>query len=86
MAEYMQECLTNASAGYYMKHDVFGAAGDFTTSPEISQMFGEMLGIWSVATWMRMGQPSRVQLVELGPGRGTLTADLLRGTAGGNPI
>lgn len=133
----LQEVLTNPSRGYYMAQDVFGRQGDFITSPEISQMFGEvgaqqrravcmqaarllprllpsaampaaapaatsaatpaaisaavpaaiccacqMLGIWCVATWASMGQPQQLRLVELGPGRGTLMADLLRGTAG----
>ncbi|KAG2485427.1 hypothetical protein HYH03_015808 [Edaphochlamys debaryana] len=82
LAEYMQDCLTSPQGGFYMSRDVFGSAGDFVTSPEISQMFGEMVGIWCVHTWMQLGQPPRLRLVELGPGRGTLMADLLRGTAG----
>ena len=61
-----------------MKKDVFGASGDFTTSPEISQMFGEMVGIWCVSTWESMGKPEKIRLVELGPGRGTLMHDILR--------
>ncbi|KXZ43090.1 hypothetical protein GPECTOR_102g43 [Gonium pectorale] len=81
LAEYMQDCLTSPAGGFYMSRDVFGSAGDFVTSPEISQMFGEMVGIWCVHTWMEMGRPPRLQLVELGPGRGTLMADLLRGTS-----
>jgi hypothetical protein len=139
IAEFMQQVLTIPSSGYYMSRDVFGNRGDFITSPEISQMFGEvrtagddyagmawlllagmaaagsagdaagwrppgaqrsakaaaamadhgpalslqMVGIWVLATWLSMGQPSKLNLVELGPGRGTLMADLLRGTAGG---
>lgn len=86
VADYMQEVLTNPSSGYYMKRDVFGSAGDFTTSPEISQMFGEMLGIWCVLLWQQLGQPRQLSLVELGPGRGTLMADLLRGTAAFTPF
>ena len=78
LARYMSLCLGHPLHGYYMTRDPFGAAGDFTTSPEISQVFGEMIGVWCVNTWMSMGQPSPVALVELGPGRGTLMADLLR--------
>lgn len=78
VAEYMKEALTNPASGYYMHRDVFGKHGDFTTSPEISQMFGEMLGVWCVSEWLQSGQPSRVRLVEFGPGRGTLMDDLLR--------
>ncbi|KAF8068163.1 midA [Scenedesmus sp. PABB004] len=78
----MGEVLTHPASGYYMARDVFGAAGDFTTSPEISQAFGEVLGVWCVLVWQALGQPARLRLVELGPGRGTLMADLLRGTAG----
>ncbi|KAG7563922.1 Protein arginine methyltransferase NDUFAF7 [Arabidopsis suecica] len=81
VAEYMEEVLTNPKAGFYMNRDVFGAQGDFITSPEVSQMFGEMIGVWTVCLWEQMGRPERVNLVELGPGRGTLMADLLRGTS-----
>jgi NADH dehydrogenase [ubiquinone] 1 alpha subcomplex assembly factor 7 len=77
----MSEVLTNATAGYYTRRDVFGTAGDFITSPEISQMYGEMMGIWCVAMWQQLESPPALRLVELGPGRGTLMADLLRGTA-----
>eukprot|EP00232_Nephroselmis_pyriformis_P013757 CAMPEP_0182897460 /NCGR_PEP_ID=MMETSP0034_2-20130328/26905_1 /TAXON_ID=156128 /ORGANISM="Nephroselmis pyriformis, Strain CCMP717" /LENGTH=211 /DNA_ID=CAMNT_0025031381 /DNA_START=1 /DNA_END=633 /DNA_ORIENTATION=+ len=81
VAEYMHEVLTNPNCGFYMHRDVFGQEGDFTTSPEISQMFGEMVGIWCMVTWQQMGSPPAINLVELGPGRGTLMADLLRGTS-----
>jgi NADH dehydrogenase [ubiquinone] 1 alpha subcomplex assembly factor 7 len=82
LAEYISEVLTNPSAGYYtQKDEVFGERGDFITSPEISQMFGEMIGIWCVASWQEMNSPKKLRIVELGPGRGTLMADLLRGTA-----
>ncbi|KAL3640155.1 hypothetical protein CASFOL_011858 [Castilleja foliolosa] len=81
VAEYMEEVLTNPKAGFYMNRDVFGAGGDFITSPEVSQMFGEMVGVWAMCLWEQMGQPKRVNLVELGPGRGTLLADLLRGAS-----
>ncbi|KAH7554035.1 hypothetical protein JRO89_XS12G0100100 [Xanthoceras sorbifolium] len=81
VAEYMEEVLTNPKAGFYINRDVFGAEGDFVTSPEVSQMFGEMVGVWAMCLWEQMGQPDRVNLVELGPGRGTLIADLLRGSS-----
>jgi NADH dehydrogenase [ubiquinone] 1 alpha subcomplex assembly factor 7 len=75
---YMSLCLGHPQFGYYMSRDPFGAAGDFTTAPEISQVFGELIGVWCVNTWMSLGQPVPFALVELGPGRGTLMADLLR--------
>jgi NADH dehydrogenase [ubiquinone] 1 alpha subcomplex assembly factor 7 len=75
---YMALCLGHPTYGYYMRQDPFGAGGDFTTAPEISQMFGELIGLWAVAVWDGMGAPKRLRLVELGPGRGTLMADLLR--------
>ena len=67
-----------ALAHYYGSRDPLGAAGDFTTSPEISQVFGEILGLWGADQWQRLGCPSPLKLIELGPGRGTLMADLLR--------
>ncbi|XP_043706510.1 protein arginine methyltransferase NDUFAF7 homolog, mitochondrial isoform X2 [Telopea speciosissima] len=81
VAEYMEEVLTNPKAGFYINRDVFGAQGDFITSPEVSQMFGEMVGVWAMCLWEQMRQPDKVNLVELGPGRGTLMADLLRGVS-----
>ena len=75
---YMALVLTHPTLGYYATRDPFGAAGDFTTAPETSQMFGELLGAWAAAVWTAMGEPTPVRLVELGPGRGTLMADLLR--------
>lgn len=84
VADFMSEALTHPASGYYMHGDPFGApsaaGGDFITAPEISQMFGELLGIWCVDTWMRLGRPDPCLLVELGPGRGTLMADALRAT------
>ncbi|KAJ3196594.1 NADH dehydrogenase [ubiquinone] complex I, assembly factor 7 [Irineochytrium annulatum] len=78
VAQYMRQALTHPLGGYYMKGNVFGRAGDFTTSPEISQMFGEVLAVWYIAQWQAMGEPDSVKLVELGPGRGTLMSDILR--------
>jgi NADH dehydrogenase [ubiquinone] 1 alpha subcomplex assembly factor 7 len=75
---YMGLCLGHARYGYYMRQDPFGRAGDFTTAPEVSQMFGELIGVWCAAAWQAMGAPAPVRLVELGPGRGSLMADLLR--------
>ena len=78
LADYMADCLLHPTQGYYTTRDPFGAAGDFTTAPEISQMFGEMLGLALAQTWLDQGAPQRVVLAELGPGRGTLMADVLR--------
>jgi NADH dehydrogenase [ubiquinone] 1 alpha subcomplex assembly factor 7 len=75
---YMALCLGHPEHGYYMTRDPLGAAGDFTTAPEISQMFGELLGLWAAETWRHIGSPQRVVLLECGPGRGTLMADALR--------
>jgi len=78
VAHYMELCLTDPERGYYAQRDPFGVAGDFITSPEISQMFGELIGLWAAATWRAMGSPAQVNLVELGPGRGTMMVDVLR--------
>lgn len=75
---YMSECLADPEHGYYMRRDPLGADGDFTTAPEISQMFGELIGLWCADVWQRMGAPDPVVLLELGPGRGTLMADVVR--------
>lgn len=78
IAQYMTLALHDPQAGYYATRDPFGAAGDFITAPEISQVFGEFLGLWCVQVWHDQGRPARKRLVELGPGRGTLMADALR--------
>ena len=82
LADFMAEALGHPRLGYYRRALPVGAAGDFTTAPEISQMFGELLGAWLAERWLAMGRPSPVRLVELGPGRGTLMADALRATRG----
>ena len=81
VGEYMGLCLGDAQAGYYTTATPFGAKGDFITAPEVSQMFGELIGVWCVAMWRRCGAPAPFSLVEFGPGRGTLMADLLRAAA-----
>lgn len=78
VAQYMAEVLTAPDDGYYTSRDPLGAAGDFVTAPEVSQMFGELLGLWAAEVWQRLGAPGRIVLAELGPGRGTLMADALR--------
>lgn len=80
VARYMELALGHAEHGYYMKQDPFGEQGDFITAPEISQMFGEMVGLWACVVWQAMGSPEPLNVVEVGPGRGTLMADALRAT------
>ena len=75
---YMALALGHPTLGYYTTRDPLGASGDFTTAPEISQMFGELIGLWAAEVWGTMGAPGRLNLVELGPGRGTLMQDALR--------
>jgi NADH dehydrogenase [ubiquinone] 1 alpha subcomplex assembly factor 7 len=78
VAQFMTMALHDPQGGYYATRDPFGTQGDFITAPEISQMFGELLGLWIVQCWHDQGKPSPARLVELGPGRGTLMADALR--------
>jgi SAM-dependent MidA family methyltransferase len=75
---YMELCLMHPEHGYYISRDPLGREGDFTTAPEVSQMFGELLGLWAASVWKAMGSPSVLRLIELGPGRGTMMADALR--------
>ncbi len=75
---YMQLCLTHPQHGYYIARDPLGREGDFTTAPEVSQMFGELIGLWAASVWRAMGSPQTLRLIELGPGRGTMMADALR--------
>jgi len=75
---YMELCLTHPEFGYYVSRDPLGREGDFTTAPEVSQMFGELLGLWAASVWKAIGSPPLLRLIELGPGRGTMMADALR--------
>ncbi len=81
VAQFMTIALLDSQDGYYITRDPIGATGDFTTAPEVSQMFGEMVGLWLVQAWADQGCPKNPRLVELGPGRGTLMADILRAAA-----
>jgi NADH dehydrogenase [ubiquinone] 1 alpha subcomplex assembly factor 7 len=78
VGEYMALCLGDPQHGYYTTRDPLGSRGDFITAPEISQMFGELIGLWMAAVWKQMGAPENIRIVELGPGRGTLMSDALR--------
>lgn len=78
VAQYMTLALHDPERGYYAARDPLGAKGDFTTAPEISQMFGELIAAWCAQVWSEQGEPQRTQLIELGPGRGSLMADALR--------
>src|SRR6056297_1141621 len=81
VADYMATCLMHPEMGYYATRDPLGGAGDFTTAPEMTQMFGELLGLALAQSWLDQGAPAPFALAELGPGRGTLMADALRATA-----
>lgn len=78
VADFMGLALGHPEHGYYLTGDPFGSAGDFITAPEISQVFGELIGLWAAVTWQQIGSPDKLILVECGPGRGTLMNDLLR--------
>jgi SAM-dependent MidA family methyltransferase len=78
VARFMELCLAHPDHGYYITRDPLGRTGDFTTAPEVSQMFGELIGLWAASVWRQMNGPRTIRLVELGPGRGTLMADALR--------
>lgn len=78
VSEFMALCLSHPKHGYYVTRDPLGSAGDFTTAPEISQMFGELIGLWAASVWRLMGSPEHLSLIELGPGRATMMADALR--------
>jgi len=82
IAAYMAMALHDPDRGYYARRDPLGARGDFVTAPEISQIFGELIGLWCADLWRRLGSPDPVILAELGPGRGTLMADFLRASRG----
>ena len=75
---YMELCLMHPEHGYYVSRDPLGREGDVTPAPEVSQMFGELLGLWAASVWRAIGSPPALRLVELGPGRGTMMADALR--------
>ena len=81
VAQYMTACLHDPQFGYYATRPALGEAGDFITAPLVSQMFGELIGVWAASAWQAMGAPARFALVEMGPGDGTLMSDLLRAAA-----
>jgi SAM-dependent MidA family methyltransferase len=78
IADYMHACLHDPSDGYYAMRPALGEAGDFITAPHVSQMFGELIGLWAAEVWVRLGRPPRARLIEFGPGDGTLIGDALR--------
>jgi SAM-dependent MidA family methyltransferase len=78
VTDFFSLCLADPEYGYYRTREPFGLSGDFVTAPEVSQLFGEMIGVFVVHAWQRHGTPADVRLVEIGPGRGTMMADMLR--------
>ena len=78
ISRYMSLCLTHPQYGYYVTRDPFGSDGDFTTAPEVSQTFGELIGLWALSVWRMLGEPQSLRLIELGPGRGTMMRDAMR--------
>jgi NADH dehydrogenase [ubiquinone] 1 alpha subcomplex assembly factor 7 len=78
VADYVTRCLHDPKGGYYSTRPALGEGGDFITAPLVSQMFGELIGLWAIEVWSRLGAPERVRLVEVGPGDGTLMSDVLR--------
>lgn len=78
VARFFEIAVADPQDGYWQRRAVIGAGGDFITAPEISQIFGELIGIWCAGAWQSMGMPAQVRLIELGPGRGTLMRDVLR--------
>ncbi len=86
LATYMQIALSHPDHGYYSTRDSIGAKGDFTTAPEISQLFGEMIGLWIIDCWHQIGSPATINLIEPGPGRGTLMADIVRTITKGSTL
>lgn len=80
IARFMELALYHPQHGYYMRAEPFGEKGDFVTSPEISQLFGEMIGVWLADFWLRCEMPTPIRLIEVGPGKGTLMSDILRAT------
>ena len=85
VAQFMALCLADPREGYYRARQPFGRSGDFITAPEVSQMFGELIGAWAVSCWREFGRPAPFAFIEIGPGRGTLMADMLRAAARINP-
>src|SRR5258706_11952233 len=78
VAQYMTACLHDPDFGYYATRPAIGAEGDFITAPMVSQMFGELLGVWAASAWELMGRPGELRLIEMGPGDGTLMGDVLK--------